>query len=119
MGISNKLFGKPNQKSRMPAEQGVLVFFAYGSPDLSSLFNLADRVEKIISAAGVGEYDGHEIAVDGSNGVLYMYGPDADALFATVRPTLESASFLKGAQVRLQYGPPGKGVRTKNILLGS
>jgi len=64
-----------------------------------------------IKASGVGEYDGHEIAVDGSDGVLYMYGPDADLLFGKVAPVPRSAAFVAGAQATKRYGPPGDGVR--------
>lgn len=57
------------------AEHGVIVHFYYGSRDLTGLYALEDRLERAISAAGVGEFDGNEIAVDGSDGYLYMYGP--------------------------------------------
>ena len=68
------------------------------------------QLESAITAAQAGEYDGNEVAVDGSDGTLYMYGPDADKLFAAIRPALEACSFMKGALVRLRYGPPADGV---------
>jgi hypothetical protein len=89
-----------------PMEQAVIVHFQYGSTDLSRLFALQDRLERAIDAAQAGELDGHEIAVDGSDGFYYMYGPDADRLFAVVLPVLKSADFMKGAEVRQRYGPP-------------
>ena len=92
-------------------EHAVIVHFAYGSTDLGRLFELEDRLESAISAAGVGEYDGHELAVDGSDGYLYMYGPDADKLFEVIRPILKRTSFMSGAEVRKRYGPPSDGVR--------
>ena len=67
----------------------------------------------------VGEFDGNEVAADGSDGFLYMYGPDADALFVAVRSTLEAAVFMKGARVKLRYGPPENGVREAEIELGT
>jgi hypothetical protein len=48
-----------------------------------------------------------------------MYGPDADRLFEAVRPVLESAGFMRGARVRLRYGPPEDGVREREVVLGS
>ena len=54
---------------------------------------------------GVGELDGNEIGADGSDGNLFMYGPDADKLFEAVKPVLESADFLSEVAVRLWYGP--------------
>ncbi|MCJ7625490.1 MAG: hypothetical protein MUO76_18505, partial [Anaerolineaceae bacterium] len=96
----------------------VLVYFKYGSADLSLLFALEERLRKIIDTAGVGEFDGNEIATDGSDAVLYMYGPDADALFDAVRPALDAADFMKGALVVLRYGPPQDGVTEKEVVFG-
>lgn len=64
-----------------PPEHAVIVQFRYGSTNLEPLFELEDRLENAIAAAGAGEYDGNEMAVDGEHGVLYMYGPDADRLY--------------------------------------
>jgi hypothetical protein len=75
------------------------------------LFELEEQLEKAISEAKVGEYDGNEIAVDGSDGSLYMYGPDADRLFAVVEPIIRTSSFMKGAQAKRRYGGAGSGAR--------
>jgi hypothetical protein len=99
------------------AEQAVIVHFAYGSTDLGRLFELEQRLEAAISAARVGEYDGNEVAVDGSDGFLYMYGPDADKLFEVVRPILEKTAFMRGAEVRKRYGPPQDGVRESVVKI--
>jgi hypothetical protein len=42
---------------------------------LDPLFQFEKRLEKIVSENKVGEYDGHEIATDYSDGFLYLYGP--------------------------------------------
>ena len=90
----------------------MLVHFTYGSTDLSRLFSLEERLEQAINAAGVGEFDGNEVATDGSDGTLYMYGPDADALFAAVRPGLEATDFMRGARVEAALRPSrGRGAR--------
>jgi hypothetical protein len=118
MGFLKRLFGK-REKTPIPTpEHAVLVRFAYGSTDLSRLFALEEKLESAIAVAGAGEYDGNEVATDGSDARLYMYGPDADALFAAVRPVLEASAFMKGAQVTLRYGPPGAGVRESRTTLG-
>lgn len=101
----------------MASEHAVIVSFRYGSTDLSRLFALEDRLERAIDAARAGEFDGNEVAADGSHGTLYMYGADADALFAAVRSVLESTDFMKGASVRLRYGPPGAGVKEIDVPL--
>ncbi|MGZ3184999.1 MAG: hypothetical protein ACXU8N_21400 [Telluria sp.] len=117
LGLAAATSGAPAGAKDAPLEQAVIVHFKYGSTDLSPLFELEDRLESVISKAKVGEYDGHEIAVDGSDGRLYMYGPNADRLFEVVKPVLEAATFMKGAKVVKRYGPPGKDSREVSIVL--
>jgi hypothetical protein len=89
------------------SQHAVIVEFRYGLKNLDPLREVERRLEAAIANAGVGEYDGDELAVDLSEGFLYMYGADADALFAVVRPILESAPFMRGAVALVRYGPPG------------
>jgi hypothetical protein len=99
-------------------EQAVIVhFFNYGSRDLTRLFALEDKLEKAIAISGAGEYDGNEIAVDGSDGYLYMYGPDADRLFLVVKPILELTPFTKGAHVTKRYGPPQSSTKETHVVI--
>ena len=118
MGIFSNLFGKKQSKPPSP-EHAVLVYFSYGQTDLQPLFDLEDRLIEAISRAGAGEYDGNEVAADGGDGTLFMYGPDGDKLFQAVRQVLESASFMKGATAVIRYGPPQEGVREKRVELSS
>src|SRR2546423_746716 len=99
------------------SEQAVIVRFEYAAESLDPLFELEERLEVAITGAGVGEFDGNEIAVDGSDGALYMYGPDADALFAVVRPLLKAAGCLRNARAILRYGPPEEGVRERIVAV--
>ncbi len=101
------------------SDHAVIVHFQYGSTDLTRLFELEKKLEATISQAAVGEYDGNDVAADGSDGTLYMYGPDADRLFETVRPVLEATDFTRDAKVRLRYGPPEDGVKEIDIDLGT
>jgi hypothetical protein len=101
------------------AEHAVIVNFNYGSTDLEPLFELEEQLETAIAEADAGEFDGNEIATDGSDGTLFMYGPDADRLFDVIRPILEAAPFMKGARVRKRYGPPEDGVREAVVDVGS
>jgi hypothetical protein len=100
-----------------PSDQAVIVRFNYGSTDLSRLFELERKLEAAIAAAKAGEYDGNEVAVDGSDGILYMYGPSADRLFQVVEPILKATPFMDGAKVEVRYGPPADGVREKEITI--
>jgi hypothetical protein len=120
MGILSRLLGKPAEVSAASPEHGVIVKFDYiGSTDLTPLFALEKQLEAAINAAKVGELDGNEVATDGSDGFLYMYGPDADRLFEIIRPVLEACSFMRGARITLRYGPPTAEVRRREFVLGS
>ncbi|MBI3948139.1 MAG: hypothetical protein HY321_19635 [Armatimonadetes bacterium] len=99
------------------SEHAVIVSFAYGDRNLDALFDLEEKLEAAIEEAGVGEYDGNEIAVDGSDGSLFMFGPDAERLFAVVQPILATTPFMKGAEVHLRFGPPGEGVPERIVTL--
>lgn len=55
-------------------EQAVIVHFKYSSTDLKPLFVLEDELEQAMVAAGVGEFDGYEVAAGGGDTYLYMYG---------------------------------------------
>ncbi|GHA62263.1 hypothetical protein [Pontibacter akesuensis] len=120
MGFFDKLFGKPQtqqeekSKNNEP-EHAVIVRFDYGIEKLEPLHALEDKLEEVIGEEGVGEYDGHEIAVDYSDGFLYMYGPNAEILFKTVKPVLTEADFMKGAKATLRFGPPEDGVKEVEV----
>jgi len=87
-----------------PQEQAVIVHFLYGSRDWKPFFSFEEKLENAIHASGVGEYDGNELAADGSDGFLYMYAPDAERLFKLVRPYLEGNALLKNVVVTIRYG---------------
>jgi hypothetical protein len=99
------------------SNQAVIVAFQYGQRDLGPLFTLEDRLRDAIGAAGCGEYDGHEIAMDAKDGRLYMYGPDADKLFEVVEPILRAARFMSGASVTKCYGASGEETKEVALLL--
>ncbi|MFJ9834317.1 hypothetical protein ACIRU2_23490 [Streptomyces sp. NPDC101169] len=74
-------FGDADQRERVYEAEGVM----------------AAAVEE----AGVGEVDGNEFG--GGEAVLYAYGPDADALFKVMEPTLRGLPF-RLAHVVLRRG---------------
>ena len=99
------------------SEQAVVVEFNYGLESMDELFSLQHQLEAAIEEAGVGDLDGNEIAADLSDGFLYMYGSDADAVFAVIEPILRSVGFMYGAKVKLVYGELGEDVPRKTIVL--
>ena len=99
------------------SEHAVIVNFQYDSTDLSALFDLEEKLETIIEKAGVGELDGNEVAIKGSDSRLYMYGPDADALYDAIKETLSQTSFMNDANILKRYGPPEEGIREVTISI--
>lgn len=117
MGLIDKLFGKDSEQPEKEPQHAVIIYFNYGMESLDPLFELCDKLDSVIEAAAVGEFDGHEIAVDGSDGSLYMYGPNAEILFKTVKPTLDETPFVKGGIAKLRFGPVGEGAHEIDIEL--
>ncbi len=66
---------------------------------------LEDRLERSINAKQAGEFDGDEFGEGFCT--LYMYGPDADALFKAVEADLKSAPLLTGSYAIKRYGSAG------------
>lgn len=117
MGFLSKLFG--SKPVAAPDEHAVIVHFDYGSTDLAPLFALERRLDDALKAAGAGEVDGNEVATDGSDGYLYLYGPEAGRLFEVARPHLEAAGFMRGARARIRYGKANSGAREEFVELGA
>jgi hypothetical protein len=74
MSLFGKLFGKKTNgiqtktQTEKEPEHAVIVYFDYGIEGLEPIHQLGDKLEKVISDNNVGEYDGHEIAMDYSDG---------------------------------------------------
>ncbi len=110
----------PSPAPTQAPQQAVIVHFDYGRADWAPFVVFEKELETQIDASGAGDYDGNELAVDGTDGTLYMYGPDADKLYAVARPILRSSVLLKNVVVTLQYGGvDDKNAREKTVPLGS
>ena len=46
-----------------------------------------------------------------------MYGPDAKKLYELIKKTIEQTSFMKGANIRLRFGPLKPGVKEISFIL--
>ena len=99
------------------AEQAVIVEFEYGSNDLNPLLDVEALLISEVGVAGVGQFDGDEMAVDLSHGSFYLLGPDANALFAAARPVLDAARCLRRVRAILRFGPPVAGVAERLVTL--
>jgi hypothetical protein len=85
-------------------EHAVIVYIP--PPDTAlGLDEIEDPLIAAIEEDGTGEFDGNEIGPDGAT--LFMYGPDADALYTTVSRVLSELDLPAGTYAIKRYGPPG------------
>ncbi|MEJ2085177.1 MAG: hypothetical protein P8Y44_05785 [Acidobacteriota bacterium] len=119
MGFSNRESQSQDRGTTVRPTQAVTVHFDSGSPYRTRLFELEDKVEHAITTSRTGKLDGHEFAADGSKGRLFMYGPNAEALFSAIRPTLETFDFMKGARAVLESASSDGEVNRVELILGS
>jgi len=107
MGLLSKLFGWSSAGKADRSHQEVEVHFEYGSTNFQYVYALGDQISRAIAEAQVGEYDGHAMPADGSEGRFFIYGPDAEAIFRVIHPVLTSSLLMRGATVTLRYGSRG------------
>jgi len=105
MGLFSKLFGSKNSENNGPSMQEVEIHFAYGSTNFQHVYSFGDVLQHAIADAKVGEYDGHALPADGSEGRYFVFGPDADAIYKVLAPVLQTSPMMRGATVTLIYGP--------------
>jgi hypothetical protein len=111
MKLLDKIFGRKVDKEcgqsiyNKSEEQSVIVFFFhYEYEELDELFALDERLARVLSENSLGRYDGHEIAMEGTDGSIYMYGPSAEKIFIAVKPILQETDFMRGAIASLSFG---------------
>jgi hypothetical protein len=98
-------------------QQAVIIEFNYGLEEDEPFYDLSEKLRAVVEESGLGEYDGHEIAMNNSDGSFYLYGPDAKKLYEAVKETIEKTSFMAGANIRLRLGPPNDGVKEVSFIL--
>jgi len=111
MDFFKNLFGKKQSpQNSKPSEQAVLVYLdGSGLPDevyeKCDLATIEDRLIEVIEQKKLGEFDGNEIGPNETT--LFMYGPDAEKLFAGIESTLRNYPLCNGARVVVRHGGPG------------
>ena len=110
MDLLRRLFGLPRGKPEPPPpEHAVVVYLKlsdakFGTPeDRASIHRLSASLESAINTAAVGDFDGDEFGK--GECALFMYGPDADRLFATIEPIVRASRHAQGARAIKRYGP--------------
>ncbi len=114
MGILRRLFGGNGARNTpgkpQKPEQAVIVHLdGTGLPDRTcqeyDTATLEDRLSARIRRDALGEFDGNEFGP--TETVLFMYGPDAERLFAGIEPILREYPLCHGARVVIRRGAPG------------
>jgi hypothetical protein len=113
MSIFGRLFGKKDGGETPPPrkhEQAVIVYLdGTGLPDKVyeewDTSSIEDRLIEVIERDGLGEFDGNETGP--TETALFMYGPDAERLFAGIERTLRDYPLYQGARVVIRRGRPG------------
>lgn len=82
----------------------VIIHFNHGLDELDAVHEFEKKLTLIIENNRLGFYDGHELAMDNSDGSLYMYGRNAETLFKAVLPALKAHPLMQGATAHLQFG---------------
>jgi hypothetical protein len=100
------------------AMQSLTIRFKYPKADLEPLYELEEQLAGALEEADAGDYDGHEMAINGKEGEMTMTGPDAHAIWEAVQPVLEAARFMRGADAELKFGE-GESVETEELTVGS
>jgi hypothetical protein len=74
----------------------------YEQYDLATLEN---ELIAVVEQRGLGEFDGNEFGP--AETTLYLYGPDANALFKKIEPVLRASPLCQNARVTIRSGGPG------------
>jgi hypothetical protein len=112
------LFDAFRKKKPVAPEQAVIVHLrgsglaeeVYEKYDVSTL---QDQLREVIRKKKLGEFDGNEHGPEET--VLYMYGPDADLLFAGVESVLRAYPLCKEGVAVIRRGPPGSPEREVSL----
>src|SRR6478735_6842667 len=91
-----------------PVQQSVTVYLVYAGPESGrpKQFSACDALQAQVAAAltssGTGEYAG--TGTSAGDYLMYLSGPNADAMFKAVEPVLKKSPLSKGGKAALRYG---------------
>lgn len=82
----------------------IIIEFQYGIDSLDPLHGLGDKMAYALDQSDLGYYDGHEIAMDDSDGRYFLYGINAEQMYKVIEPLLFEVDWMEGAEVALFFG---------------
>ena len=85
-------------------EQALIIDTRELSVSLDEVLALEDALTEALEASGVGDVDGHDIAVDGSHAIIYMYGAEANKMLVSTLTVLRAHRISASGFARLRFG---------------
>ena len=115
MNLFSKLFKSSGAKNKTaPLEEAVLIHL--NGRDLPEeiykkfdLMGLEDELAEAIDSQGLGKLDGNKTGPGET--IIFLYGPNADALYAGIEPILKKHSLCQLSRAIVRKGPPGSAQR--------
>lgn len=89
-----------NEKKDTLFNSWLMIIFDYGKKDISDLLEYQSELEKLVNSSGLGEVDGHDVAVDLSDGVFWIVCKDALQVFSLVKDSLTQTTLVKIKEVK-------------------
>lgn len=109
MGFLDGIFRpKPIDPQPSGSEHAVIVHLrlsdaTFGTPaERTACHDLEHLLESLVANSGVGELDGDEFG--GGECTIFLYGRDADALFAAIEGQLRASPLSRGGRALKRYG---------------
>ncbi len=102
-------FKKKSKTAEQPVqslavEHAVIVHTGSSSVSIEQVYEISDSLRDILERQNIGELDGHEIAVSGSDAVFYLYGPNARSLYLEIEEILKLHEITKTGTAYLRFG---------------
>lgn len=110
MGLFKRRKGQQTPPAEKPEDQAVLVHLdGRGLPnevyERYDIVTIEDQLIELLEGTGLGEFDGIERGQ--GEATLFLYGPDAELLFAAIDPLLRAYPLCRNARVVVRRGAPG------------
>lgn len=101
---------KDKEKAAPKQEEAVIIHLdAVSLPDeiyqQYDLITLEEKIREVLEKQNLGEYDGDESGPGVTK--IYLYGPDAEKMFSSLKPVLKNYPLCKNSKVLIRRGGPG------------
>ena len=97
-------------------EQAVILRFKCNAVTLEKLLEIEDVLSEYVEEHNLGEYDGYDVPVTQEECFFYFYGPDAEAVFASLQTFFRPLDVLPISSAVIRKGPPEDGVVQREVF---